>query len=83
MGDCLERGLLCFDMKFYKKDKTIYNVLQFFKIFKIIFLIYKISAPFSVVEAKIHTFNIHIGSASQKYSTLIFIFPFFWITGMC
>ena len=27
MGDYLERGILCFDMKFHKKDKSIYNVL--------------------------------------------------------
>ena len=42
-------------------------VFLFFLIFRIIFLICKISDPFSLVEAKADIFNIHIGSTFQKY----------------
>ena len=59
-GDCLEEGFFALTWNF-KKGKNIYKVLQFFLIFKIIFLKYRISVPFSLVEAKTHVFNIHIG----------------------
>ena len=36
--------------------------------FLIFFFKYKISAPFSLVEAKMHIFNIHIGQLSQECS---------------
>ena len=48
-------------MNFYKKDKNIYNALQFSKYSKLFFLKYKISAPFSLEEAKTRIFNIHLG----------------------
>ena len=60
-------GIFYFDMKFLYK-KNIYNALQFFFLIFILiffffffFLKYKISAPFSLVEAKTLIFNIHLG----------------------
>ena len=58
---------------FIKKSK----ILKCFLFFKIIFLKYNVSAPFSVVEAKTHIFNIHIGLASHLYYKIIFHFSFF------
>ena len=74
-GGCLERGILCFDMK---KTKIFTMLGSFFYFQNHFFLKHKISVPFSMEEAKTHIFIIHIGYASQKYSLqLNFHFSFF------
>ena len=47
--------------KFFIKKTKIFTILSgFFIILKISFVKYKISAPFSLTEAKMHIFNIHL-----------------------
>ena len=61
LGGLFKKGVFfALTLNFYKKDKNIYSAFQFFKSFKPIVLGYKISAPFSLVEAKTHLFNIYI-----------------------
>ena len=57
-------------------------ISSFFKFSKLFFLKYKISAPFSLVEAKTHTFNIHIGKLLKNINYTLKFLTFFFLNNL-